>query len=245
VKKKKMNTKILVALTIAFALVGLTGAASAAEYNINGSYTYYDGAVDNFDAYTFLDTELTGIIDGKPMQMHSWVENDVSVTSVSSDGSNVPFSSMQGGGNTLTIITRPSRLNTFASSATAIQSVAYVSEGDAFEINFDGTSVTHEGTHYGILPLFVDVWDHNKVNGGAEVSYSEAGPMASIKGGNFGYVCDSNANVNMEAEHMLGTTAGSGITAWSEAGGEIWGSGGSITTDVDGTQDVTVNWYIP
>jgi hypothetical protein len=55
VKKKKMNTKIITALVIAFALVGLTGAASA-----QGS-TY--SANVNYDFSQILDTEEPANVD--------------------------------------------------------------------------------------------------------------------------------------------------------------------------------------
>jgi hypothetical protein len=55
VKKKKMNTKILVALVIGFALVGLTGAASAQGSSYTGGISY--------DSYQIIDTEEPTAID--------------------------------------------------------------------------------------------------------------------------------------------------------------------------------------
>jgi hypothetical protein len=247
VRRKKMNTKIIVALVLGIALVGLTGAASAAYYHIDGNYIYADGAANAFNADTRFDTEVVGTApDGTPTHMHSWIDNDMAVTSVSSPNSDVNFALVQGGETSLTIETNlPGNINTFVSTDKAFQQIDYTVNGDAFDIDLTGDSVTHASTHNGILPIGAfAVWDSNEVWNEAWVNYDEAGdPMASIKEGSTGYVCETHVEAVMEAEHVLGpVTAGSGITLWGETHGEIWAPLGELTNDVWGQQDIMVWW---
>jgi hypothetical protein len=253
VKRKKMNTKIIVALVVGLALVGLTGAASAAYYNLSADYVYVDSGANNFNADTLLNTSVTGTNpSGNPTHMHNWVDTNMTVGSVSSPATNVAFRLVQGAETALTIRTRmPGNRNTFKSSDIAFQELEYVANGDAFDIDFDAESRTHASTHEGILPIGqMAVWDYNVVDADAWVSKYWNGdkwvPQASIKSGNLDYTCTTHAEAEMEAEHVLGpVTAGSGITVSSNADGEIWDPFGTISNDVDGYQDVWMWWPTP
>ena len=250
-----MNTKMIVALVVGVALVGLTGGASAAVYDLSADYTYLDHSFNGVDANTCLNAVLTGTnVGGDDFFMHSIVSNDMDVD-VEDLGptSNVLFGLMQEGGNDLTIVTG-AKQNVFASSATAAQGVSYEVLGDAFEIDFEASSYTHESTHFGILPITVSATDCNWADATASVSLGDddngcpgcGDPEASIKDGNFGYACNSDVTVFMEDAHVLGAFAGSGITLWADANGEIWEPGGSIGVDFDDAgQLITVNWGMP
>ena len=244
-----MNTKIIVALVVGLALVGLTGAASAANYELNADYMYLDGGTNNFNADTLLNTSITGTNpSGTPIHMHSWIDNNMAVGSVSSPNTNVGFGLVQGAETALVINTAMSgNMNTFESSDIAFQELAYVASGDAFDIDFDGTSVTHASTHEGILPIgAMAVWDNNDVIAGASVSMVNEIPQASIKSGTIGYSCTTHAEAVMEAEHVLGpATAGSGITVSSYADGEIWQPDGTISTVAYGDQEIYMWWPTP
>jgi hypothetical protein len=266
VKRKKMNTKIIVALVVGIALIGLTGTASAAYYNINGSYVYADGAANDFSVYTGFEVDMYGTgVGGDPIHMHNWVDNYMDVITTASDDTDVFYGLEQSGASTLTIVTDlPGNLNTFTSQDIARQEIAYVAYGDAFDIDFYGDSCTHASTHYGILPLgSMAVWDENVVLAGANVGTavcegepcgydiidwdpeSEELPKASIKYGTIGYECTTFGDALMEAEHVLEPVdAGSGIIAWSNAAGEIWEPYGAISTDVDAEQDVWMYWDV-
>ena len=251
-----MNTKIIVALVLGIALVGLTGAASAGYYYIDGNYVYADGEVnagpsDSFSAYTDFEVELQGFNpDGEYMYMHNWVDNLMIVSSASSPSTNVNFGFVQGGESTLTIETDlPGNLNTFVSEDVAFQNVNYAANGDAFDINFYGDSITHASTHEGILPIEeMAVWDFNMLDANAHASgYWDANGIwvqeASIKDGDMGYVCTAYGEALMEAEHVLEpVNAGSGITAWSNTNGEIWEPYGTISNDLDAYQQVYMWW---
>jgi len=252
VKRKKMNTKIIVALVLGIALVGLTGAASAAYYHIDGNYVYADSATDAFVAYTDFEVELDGVTNGVPIYMHNWVNNSMEVDSVSSPNSDVRFGFVQGGESNLTIETGlPGNRNTFESEDQATQRINYVANGDAFEIGFFGESDTHAGTHEGILPIEeMAVWDYNMINGVADASGHEDDGVwvqeASIKSGRMGYSCNTHGEALMEAEHVLGpVTAGSGIRTWSYADGEIWEADGMISNDIEAYQEVSMWWPTP
>ena len=249
-----MNTKIIVALVLGIALVGLTGAASAGHYHIDGNYMYTDAAANAFDAHTDLEVILDGTGPaGNDIYMHTWVDNYMDVDSVSSDNSDVLFELVQNGVSALTIETGlPGNMNTFVSEDQATQKIDYVANGDAFNIGFYGVSNTHASTHEGILPIEeMNVWDYNEVNGVADASgyENENGVWvdeASIKSGNVGYVCETHGEAQMEAEHILGpVTAGSGIKAWSNAHGEIWEVGGQISNDIEAYQEVSMWWSTP
>ena len=244
-----MNTKIIVALIVGIALVGLTGAASAATYDLNGNYVYTDSASNSFVADTNLYTEVVGNnSNGVPTHMHSHIYNTMNVTTISSNSTSVNSVIHQGGATTMRIETgMPKNMNTFASTDQAFQNIVYGASGDAFEIGFKADSDTHASTHYGILPIGpVALWDYNAMESIASVNYTNDVPMASIKSGRTGYVCESHGDVLMEAEHVLGAvTAGSGITLWGEAQGEIWEPMGRITNDVEGDQYVYIWWPTP
>jgi hypothetical protein len=264
VKRKKMNTKIVVALVLGIALVGLTGAASAAYYHIDGNYVYVDGAANDFTADTGFEVVMSGAgLNNNPIHMHNWVKNRMVVNSDSSGASNVHFGLKQSGASTLTIetdVSDPSgdNRNTFVSQDVAAQEIMYTVDGDAYDIDFYGKSLTHASTHNGILPIKqMAVWDCNIVNAGANVGvnvgcpgacdidpWEEGDPiLASIKSGNLGYECTTFADATMEVEHVLDpVTAGSGITVWSNAEGELWDPYGAISTDVEGDQDVWMWW---
>ena len=243
-----MNTKIIVALVLGIALVGLTGAASAAVWDLNSDYIYTDNGANTIDADTELYAEVIGYdVNNVPItHMHSHIWNDMAVTSVTSPASDVLFDITQGGESHLTIVTdMPGNLNTFVASDIAFQNIEYVANGDVFDIDLVADSDTHASTHFGILPIgAVALWDENDVWNEAFVNYNQWNePMASIKRGNTGYVCESNAEVLMEAEHVLGpVTAGSSIVIWGAADGEIWEPMGEITNDIWGQQDVWVWW---
>jgi hypothetical protein len=242
VKRKKMNTKIIVALVVGIALVGLTGAASAGYYYINGDYdTFFEVDLDGYNSMT-----------GDYMYMHNWIYNEMDVDSDSSDASDVFFGFAQGGSSTLTIETElPGNLNTFVSEDVAFQEIEYEVNGDAFWVGMDGYSDTHASTHEGILPIEqMAVWDENVFDGDTWVSEYWNGvewvPEASIKSGNMGYVCETHGEALMEAEHVLGpVTAGSGITSWSYADGEIWEPYGTIANDIYAYQEVYMWWPTP
>jgi hypothetical protein len=246
-----MNTKIIVALVVGIALVGLSGTASAAYYNLSANYVYADSAVNAgpggvFTADTTLYTEVTGHNpSGDATHMHSWIQNSMLVVSASSPKTDVNFGLVQGGETHLTLKSNlPKNMNTFAASDRAFQEISYVANGDAFDIAFVGGSMTHASTHHGILPGAVALWDSNVVVSAANVNRDEDGnPLASIKSGRTGYVGEAHGEVLMEAEHVLGpVTAGSGITVWSNADGEIWDPNGVISNTVVGTQSVNVYW---
>lgn len=248
-----MNTKIIVALVLGIALVGLTGAASAGYYHIDGNYVYSDNAANAFNADTDLEVVLDGTGPaGNDIYMHNWVDNSMEVDSVSSPNSDVSFAFVQAGESNLTIETGlPGNMNTFVSEDQATQRINYVANGDAFKIEFDGESDTHAGTHGGILPIEeMKVWDYNMLNGVAEASGHEDDGVwvqeASIKSGRMGYSCNTHGEALMEAEHVLGpVTAGSGIRTWSYADGEIWEADGQIINDIEAYQEVSMWWPTP
>jgi hypothetical protein len=183
-----MNTKIIVALVVGIALVGLTGAASAAYYEIDGYYIYADSAANLFSADTRFETEVVGTDpNGIPIHMQSWIANDMRVTSVSPPNSDVNFEFVQGGETNLILETdRPG-------------------------------SRTHASAHCGILPSEeMAVWNSNDVWNNAWVNYNgNEDQMASIRYGSTGYEFATPAEATMEAEHILGpVTVGSEISLW-------------------------------
>jgi len=253
-----MNTKIIVALVVGIVLVGLSGTASAAYYNLSANYVYADSAVNAgpaglFTAGTTLYTEVTGYNPSNDAtHMHSWIDNSMVVVSVSSPKTDVNFGLVQGGETHLTLETNlPGNMNTFVASDMAFQEINYAANGDAFDIYFYGDSVTHASTHKGILPIGpMALWDYNQLEVEVEASEYWNGvkwvPAASIKSGNIGYVCNTHGEATMEAEHVLGpVTAGSGIVAWSNADGEIWEPMGTISNDLEAYQQVYMWWPTP
>ena len=170
-----MNTKIIVALVVGIALVGLTGAASAAYYEIDGYYIYADSAANLFSADTRFETEVVGTDpNGIPIHMQSWIANDMRVTSVSPPSTDVLFDFVQGGETNLILETdRPGNLNIFESRDRAYQQINYVDKGEAVDIEFDTESRTDASAHCGILPIEeMAVWNSNDVWNNAWVNYN-------------------------------------------------------------------------
>ncbi|MBE9592924.1 MAG: hypothetical protein IMF19_05535 [Proteobacteria bacterium] len=169
-----MNTKIIVALVVGIALVGLTGAASAAYYEIDGYYSYADSAANLFSADTRFETEVVGTDpNGIPIHMQSWIANDMRVTSVSPPSTDVPF--VQGGEINLILETdRPGNLNIFESrDIPPYQQINYVDKGEAVDIVFDTESRRDASAHCGIIPIEeMAVWNSNDVWNNAWVNYN-------------------------------------------------------------------------
>jgi hypothetical protein len=253
VKRRKMNTKIIVALVLGIALIGLTGAASAGYYYIDGSYVYADTGTNTVDANSNLNVQLTGTtVGGDYLFMHNWIRNSMNVNTLgASPTSDVNFAIAQGGESTLTVETNlPGNMNTFSARDVAFQNADYKVNGDAYDITFRGSSTTHASVHENatgssILPIGqLALWDSNRAATRTSVNTDKSGnPMATIKSGNMGYVCYGEADVLMESDNIYTLpTIASGITVWSNAEGEALEPYGRITNEVQGSQHAYLWW---
>ena len=248
-----MNTKIIVALVLGIALIGLTGAASAGYYYLDGTYLYADTGTNDVDAQSNLDVEVTGnTVGGDYLFMHSWINNQMSANTVdASPTTDVNFVIVQGGETAMTVETNlPGNMNTFAARDVAFQNAAYRANGDAYDITFAGSSRTHASVHENstgssILPIGeIALWDYNSASTRTYVNRDGSGdPMATIKSGNMGYICYGEADALMESNNMYTLpTIASGISVWSNAEGEALEPYGRITNQVQGSQSAYLWW---
>ncbi|MCK4735776.1 MAG: hypothetical protein KAT65_25200 [Methanophagales archaeon] len=252
-----MNTKILTALVVAMALVGLTGAASADVITGDASYEYWTGGaiVGDGDEMWNSAMELDLLVEGTTVA-ESDIGNWMGIY-IDQDGAplTAPLGAYQYGSNEITLNNgqEPGLIDPviedFVSTSTSGGMVAYDSEG-AFEVLFNAVSESFEANE-GFIIHDVELIDSNVVYGSADPLdiLDLCGcdiPSCHIKTGYFNWDCVDQAEVQFEDTYTKDIDIGTGIQSGGFAKAELsplamaLGEGG-VTVTTMGTQTITID----